>query len=69
MSTTGPSSPLFLPDASVLRLSVCKQCDSVAAVTVAEAPKRCPVVVAVATSVFCELSRTAVMFDDGRVSV
>ena len=69
-STTAPSAVcLFLPDASVLRLSVCEQCDSVAVVTVAEAPKRCPVVVAVAASASCELSRTAVMFDDGRVSV
>lgn len=63
---------IFLPDASVMRIAVCPTCDVVAMTTLTAAPKRGRVVVAVAQSLVetePALQRTAVMFDDGHVSL
>ena len=64
---------IFLPDASVLRIAVCPKCDVVTSTSVVDPPKRGHVVIAAVHSAGESEQtlprRTAVMFDDGHVSL
>ncbi len=64
---------VFLPDASILHITVCPACDAVCATPVIAAPKRDHVVVASATADLRSneraMQRSVVMFDDGCLHV
>jgi hypothetical protein len=64
---------VFLPDASILNITVCPACDAVSATPAIAAPKRDHVVVASATAVLRSnesvIQRSVVMFDDGCLHV
>lgn len=64
---------VFLPDASILQITVCPACDAVCATPAIAAPKRDHVVVASANAVVGPneraMQRSVVMFDDGCLHV